>query len=160
MRITLTPGEYQHAAYAGFVRQVQNICAGRTDAHAYTGGGYDIHVLGAVGEFVVARALGRFWAGPGALRAADVGMGAGGLQVRTSHRPDARLIVHPGDPNDDVFVLVTGTALAYTISGWLLGRDAKQRAYWTDPAGGRPAYFVPRAALRSIDQLCLQSEAV
>ncbi len=150
MRITLTPAEYQHAAYAGFVRQAQNLCAGRVDAHGYSGSGYDIHILGAVGEFVVARALDVFWSGPGTLRAPDVGL----LQVRTATRADSRLIVHPTDPDDAPFVLVTGSGLTYVVRGWLLGQDAKQPHWWADPTRSqRPAYFVPQAALRPVATL-------
>ena len=151
MRITLTPGEYQHAAYAGFVRQAQNLCAGRVDAHGYRGAGYDIHIVGAVGEFVVARALGVFWAGPGTLRAPDVELGL--LQVRSALRPDSRLIIHPSDPDDAPFVLVTGSGLVYDVRGWLMGHAAKDRRWWADPTGSRPAYFVPQGHLQPLTTL-------
>lgn len=147
--ITLTPAEYVHAAQAGFLRQAANVCRGRRDAHGYSGDGYDIHVLGAVGEYVVARALGLFWAGPGRLAAPDVGT----LQVRTRSQADYDLIVHPRDADDAVFVLVTGQELRYVVRGWMYGRDAKQRHFWRDPAGNRPAFFVPQACLRRIEEL-------
>ena len=149
MQITLAPAEFQHAAYAGFMRQTQNLCVGRNDAHGYHGTGYDIHILGAVGEYVVARALAVFWPGPGLLRAPDVGP----IQVRTATRLDSRLIIHPSDPDDAPFVLVTGAGLSYEVRGWMWGLNAKQPMWWTDPTGKRPAYFVPQKHLYDITAL-------
>lgn len=147
--VTLTPSEYLFAAHAGFLRQATNVCRGRRDAYGYVGSGYDIHVLGAVGEFVVARALGLFWSGPGTLRAPDVAS----LQVRTRSRSHYELIVHPDDDDDAAFVLVTGGGLQYHVHGWIEGRLAKKREWWRDPAGGRPAYFVPQRELWPLDNL-------
>lgn len=149
LAVALTPNQYLFAAQAGFLRQASNVCKGRQDAHGYAGGGYDIHVLGAVGEFVVAQALNLFWAGPGTLRAPDVGR----LQVRTRSRSHYELIVHDGDDDDAAFVLVTGQGLSYQVHGWMYGLEAKARRYWRDPAGGRPAFFVPQADLRPMDLL-------
>lgn len=149
-QITLKPAEYFHAAYAGFFRQATNICRGRVDAYNFNGNGYDVHVLGAIGEYVVARTLGIFWSGPGTLRASDVGRH---IQVRTRSRHDYELIVHPNDEDDAPFVLVTGQGLDYVVHGWIMGRDGKQREWWNDPARGRPAYFVPHTALRAMEEL-------
>lgn len=149
LAVTLSASEYLFAAQAGFLRQASNVCKGRVDAHGYQGSGYDIHVLGAVGEFVVARALGLFWAGPGTLRASDVGR----LQVRTRSRSHYELIVHQSDDAGAAFVLVTGAALSYQVHGWCYGLEAQQRHYWRDPAGGRPAFFVPQSDLRPLELL-------
>lgn len=35
----------------------------------------------------------------------------------------------------------------YRVTGWIEGRAGKQAPYWRDPVGGRPAFFVPQAAL-------------
>ena len=149
MHIRLTPAEYVHAAHAGFMRQASNTCKGRIDAYGYSGIGYDLHIQGAIAEFVVAKAMRLFWTGLSAVGASDVA----GLQVRSSANHNYRLIVHPGDPDDAPFVLVTGNSLEYVVRGWIYGSEAKQQQYWQEPVKGRPAYFVPQSDLHSIDEL-------
>ena len=42
----------------------------------------------------------------------------------------------------------------YHIFGWAWGYEAKQQRFWRDPAGGRPAYFMPNEELpHSPDEL-------
>lgn len=150
--ITLTEAQFRHAALAGFLRQAENIVAGRRDGYGFTGDGWAAHILGAVGEYAVAAALGIHWPGPGTLRAPDVGQ----LQVRTRNRHSYELIIHPADENAAAFVLVTtdpATPLVYRVHGWLLGRHGKRREWWNDPAGGRAAYFIPQASLRPLGEL-------
>lgn len=149
LHIRLTPAEYVHAAHAGFMRQASNTCRGRADAYGYSGIGYDIHIQGAIAEFVVAKAMRLFWTGLSAIGASDVA----GLQVRSSINHNYRLIVHPADPDTAPFVFITGSGLEYVIRGWLYGADAKQEQYWEETVKGRPAYFVPQSELRSIDEL-------
>ncbi len=100
----------------------------------------------------VAKATGRYWSGSlGNLRADDVGE----IQVRTTSRPENRLIIHEADQDEKYFVLVTGRAPQFRIVGWIMARDAKREEWWQDPAGGRAAYFVPQSALRPISELTI-----
>jgi len=144
--ITLTSAEVFHGAVTGVMRQVSNLRDGRQDRHGIAREqGWQAHIEGALGELVVARYTNRFWSGNlGKLRADDVG----DLQVRTRSRHDYELILHPTDPDDRAFVLVTGTAPTYRLIGWIRGREGKRQEWWKDPAGGRAAYFVPQRALR------------
>lgn len=153
--VTLTWSEVFTAAFVGIVRQVQNLQKGRRDAHgAATRDGWQLHVEGALGESVVAKHLGHYWNGHfGDLDAKDVGK----LQVRTSEGENNRLILHETDPDDDIYVLVVGSPPRYRIAGWIKGRDGKQNAYWTDPRGNRPAYFVPRHALRPMSEIRVEA---
>ena len=41
----------------------------------------------------------------------------------------------------------TGVNGRYRVHGGMYAREAKQEKYWKDPAGGRPAYFVPQRSL-------------
>lgn len=145
--VSLTPAEILSAAHTGIMRQTQNLKRNRKPAYGATNAtDWQWHVEGALGECAVAKALGLYWTGNlGNLRATDVGR----YQVRTRSRHDYDLILHPEDPDDDVYFLVTGLNGRYRIHGWILGRDGKRDEYWSDPAGGRPAYFVPQAALES-----------
>lgn len=148
IEVTLSPDELMFAALVGIRRQVHNLFAGRQDKHgAPRDKGWQIHVEGAAGERAVAKAKGAYWDGNlGDLGADDVGR----VQVRTRSNHDFDLIIHKDDPDDRAFILVTGIAPTYSLRGWIYGRDAKQQEWWQDPAGGRPAYFVPQSALRPI----------
>lgn len=153
--VKLRPLEYTFAAYAGFLRQSDNLLSGRRDAYGFNGQGYDAHVVGAVAEFVVAKVLDVCWSGPGALRSADVGRS---IQVRSSPRHANCLIVHPDNPDWLPFVFVTGCLLDYVVQGWLYGGEAKFHGWWREPHPGRGAYFVPSSALRGIETLSQYSE--
>jgi hypothetical protein len=138
------------------LRQISNLFHARVDAWGCDpADGWTVHIEGACGEFVVARELGKFWAGAlGNLRADDVGR----LQVRTSESHTDRLMLHDEDPDDRAFVLVTGIAPRFRIHGWILAREGKRPEWWDDPYGEkygkeRPAYFVPQSELHSIHDL-------
>lgn len=150
MRIELTPAEILQGALAGAMRQAQNLRDNRRDGNgAPFDQGWQFHIEGALGEMAVAKALGLFWGGKGELRYADIGR----LEVRTTPRADGRLILHKDDPDEAVFLLVTGCNGCYLIRGWLRAAEGKRENYWTDPAGGRPAYFVPAVDLHPLDEL-------
>jgi hypothetical protein len=144
--VILTDSEMHIAATVGALRQIENIFKGRQ--HAYAGprdASWQMHIEGAAGEQAFAKWSGRYWNGNlGDLDADDVGH----VQVRTTGRPDGRLILHPLDPDDRPFVLVTGISPRFVLRGWIRGSDGKQQQWWRDPVGGRPAYFVPQSALR------------
>jgi hypothetical protein len=135
------------AAQVGVMRQVQNLKRGRADAYgASTSMGWQYHIEGAMGEMAVAKAFNLYWNGNlGNLSAGDVG----DIQVRTSSRTNGDLIMHPRDRDKDRFILVTGGNGDYNLRGWVLGSEGKLQEYWRDPAGGRPAYFVPQGKLRN-----------
>ena len=144
--IDLTETELEIAALVATKRQASNLCKRRPDAHgAKPDAGWSLHIEGACGEMAVAKWAGKYWNGAiGDLKADDVGK----LQVRTRSNHAYDLIVHRSDPDDRAFVLVTGLAPHFILRGWIWGRDAKRDEWWRDPAGGRPAFFVPQAALR------------
>ena len=143
-------------AVVGVMRQVSNLRDGRKDAHglASTADGWGLHIEGCCGEMVAAKALGVFWSGShGQLRVPDIG---GRFQVRTRclrTKQSNSLILHPDDSDDAIFLLVLGTVPSYTVAGWIKGVDGKRPEFWADPAGGRPAFFVPPSALRPLSDL-------
>ena len=151
MEISLTPYEMMTAAQVGVMRQVQNLKNGRQDAYgATTFKGWQMHIEGAMGECAVAKALGLYWNGSiGNLSAADVGC----IEVRTRSRHSYDLILHDRDNDDAFFILVTGANGRYKLRGYIRGHRGKDRKYWSDPAGGRPAYFVPQKELCDMDTL-------
>ena len=142
--ITLTKTEIMQGALVGVMRQVQNLRDNRQPAYgATTDHDWQWHIEGALGEMALAKALGVFWAGVGLFRGADVV----NENVRTRSKHSYDLILHPSDPDDWKYWLLTGCNGTYIIQGWCWGVDGKIDEYWQDPAGGRPAYFVPQAAL-------------
>lgn len=146
VEVSLSPSEMMAAALAGVMRQVENCARSRTPRFgAGTASDWQLHIEGCLGEYVIAKFLGVFWPGKGKLRAADVGE----VDVRTRSRDHYELILHESDPDDRVFWLVCGANGKYRVKGWITGQDGKKPLYWKDPAGGRPAYFVPQSALHS-----------
>jgi hypothetical protein len=151
MLVHLNAGERVLAVVVGGMRESQNRMKGRPDRFGcQPGEGWNTHIEGAAGELAFAKATGLYWSGNlGNLAADDVGP----FQVRTRSRHEFDLILHDTDPDDRAFVLMTGLLPNYVVRGWIFARDGKLREYWKDPAKGRPAYFVPQAALRPIAEL-------
>lgn len=116
----------------------------------------DIHLLGAAGEVAVASYLGlkeHLFKETEAKRGSDDL--PGGIDVKTRSKAAYDLIVQRNENPDKKFVLVTVENQQTLIHGWCYGHEAAKEKYWADPARGRPAYFVPKEALRSIDELLL-----
>ena len=108
------------------------------------------HILGALGELAFCKATGRYWCGSvNTFKGPDVGMS---IQVRTRSKHTQDLIVRPKDGDSDVFVLVTGGPSEFMLHGWMLGKEAKQEKYLTNPGGYGTAYFVPASELHPMSK--------
>ena len=102
-------------------------------------------------EMAVAKYLNLYWSGAlGDYKARDVG---GMVEVRARSSMDWDLLVHPEDADDLPFVLVVPQPPIFVIRGWMFARDAKQSQFWSDPARGRAAFFVPVDKLRPMSEL-------
>jgi len=114
----------------------------------------EIHLLGAAGEMAVASYLGlkeHLYKETEAKRgSADL---PDNIDVKTRSKASYDLIVQKGESPDKRFVLVTIQEQKTLIHGWCYGYEAMQEQYWADPARGRPAYFVPKEALKPIESL-------
>lgn len=151
--IDVAPHEIRYANHVGGLRQTWCEDHGLRSRNGPEAGGRRSHCVGALGELVVAKALGAYWNpridGPDRLRDPERLYGdVLGYQVRATERDDGRLILHDEDRDRAVFVLVTGAPPRLYIRGWIYGADGKAsttlqrvRADW------RAAYFVPHAAL-------------
>jgi hypothetical protein len=113
----------------------------------------DIHLLGAAGEMAVASYLGlkeHLYQETEARRGSD---DLPGMDVKTRSKNSYDLIVQrQSDPNKK-FVLVTIESQRTLLHGWCYGHEAMQEQFWADPARGRPAYFVGKEHLRSMETL-------
>lgn len=145
IQISLTSAEIMLGATAGVMRQVENL---KNNAKPFYGAGrendWQLNIEGVLGEMALSKYLNIYWKGKGKMRAPDVG----DVDVRTTPHASGHLILHPNDPDDRLFYLLTGVNGNYTIHGSILGRAGKQDRWIKDPTGGRPAYFVPQDALK------------
>ena len=146
MIIKLSLAEMQIAAQVGIQRQIQNLKNGAVPAYgAGNKNDWQLHIEGALGEMALAKHLGIYWDGKGKMRAPDVG----DVDVRTRSKHTYDLIVHDRDDDGRFIYLLTGGNGTYRFHGGICARDAKHERYWKDPAGGRPAYFVPQSDLQN-----------
>lgn len=144
IEIKLTSQEILKGAMVGIMRQTENLK--KKAQPAYGAGSKDdwqLHIEGALGECALAKYLNVYWSGKGEMRNPDVGP----FDVRTRSRHDYELILHPNDPDERTFWLLTGSNGVYRIHGCIKGKDGKKKEFWKDPAGGRPAFFVPQSEL-------------
>jgi len=114
----------------------------------------DIHLLGAAGEVAVASYLGmkeHLFKETEARRGSDDL--PGGIDVKTRSRHSYDLIVQKNETACKKFVLVTIESQKTFLHGWCYGHEAMQERFWADPARGRPAYFVGKEHLRSMETL-------
>jgi hypothetical protein len=152
MLVSLTWREVRLAAFAGIDTNIMDIYKGFRDRYGASTdeNGWQKHIVGAIGEFAVAKALNQYWPG------ADMELAARGdvsrLQVRSTTRRDGRLIVNRTDRDDAAFILVTGVPPKLTIPGWIEGAAGKNEAWW-QTYNGRSAFFVPQSALQPLGSL-------
>jgi hypothetical protein len=127
----------------GVARNIYNRSKAATPRYgAY--GLWNADIVGALGEQVVAKATDRYWSGTVGTRDYDGDVGP--WHVRASEPHTNRLLVHDSDPDDGLFVFVTGRAPCLAVRGWILGADAKAACHWDDGLPD-PAYAVPADAL-------------
>ena len=150
MDVTLTWHEAQTAAVTGITRRIRAKARARTEVYGSPKTDpWAIDIEAACAERAAAKATGCYWNQevdpdyPG-----DVGV----WQVRHTPRADGCLILHERDSDESVFILVTGTMPTYRVCGWITAHEGKQPAHWREDTG-RPAFFIPQAALRPMEEL-------
>jgi hypothetical protein len=151
-QITLTHAEMRNAAIAGVLRQADNMADGLYNAYGLDetnwGEQFRTHLVGYCAEQAVAKFL-HIYASTGERGESDVGA----YQVRYAGKAHYSLIVHPDDDDTAPYVLVVGGPYTFNLIGWIWGADAKQGRFWSDPAGGRAAYFVPQGELYPLSEM-------
>jgi len=101
----------------------------------------------------VAKLLGKYWGGSVGTFQKQGDIDSCAVEVRTRRKHGWDLIIRDRDPDERVFVLVTGTAPNYRVCGWLHAGSAKQQQWRKDHGGYGAAYFVPQNALREMHEL-------
>jgi len=127
---------------------------GRNRAPERGGRALELHRLGAMGEVAAAVHLGLeshlFKELTARRGSADL---PGDIEVKTRSRHKYDLIVQKDERPGKRLVLVTIENRSVFLHGWCEATDVMEEKYWADPAGGRPAYFVPKGVLRDITEL-------
>ena len=104
---------------------------------------------GAIGEIVFTRVVGSLVPlGVNTFKQPD----AEGIQVRTRATWDGRLVYRPGDPEDDVYVLVVGAGCTWEVVGGILGTSAKKVGSWYDENGRPGCWMVDQSRLLRLDK--------
>ena len=153
---TFTDEERRIAMEEGMRRQAVNEAKGlrgRNRGPRFGQKALDVHLLGAAGEMAVASYLGLkeyLYRETEAKRGSD---DLPGIDVKTRSKHSYDLIVQKNENPEKKFVLVTIESQKTLIHGWCYGHEAMQEQYWADPARGRPAYFVGKEALKSMDSI-------
>ena len=75
------------------------------------------------------------------------------IDVKTRSRHHYDLICQLDEKPGKILVLVTIQNKITLLHGWIRSEDAMNEQWRKDPAGGRPAYFVPQFALSSMNTL-------
>jgi len=153
--------EIAMASDIGVRRQIEAMRVNKKPAYGYRDGSktqdeWEIHIQGACGECVVAKHCKMFWNGSvNTFKLPDLGCK---IQVRTRRKHSYDLLVRPREPDNDIYILVTGVIGSYTksltIRGWCWGHEAKANPNWLHDYGNRPAaYFVPADTLHDMEEL-------
>lgn len=156
LALELSGQEMVTAGTVGLRRHVAAIVKGKRPVHGAQGNGhpgaFDNHILGAMAEFAVARALNLFWAPNIGLTAkGDVG-GLIEVRARTQDGTGLDLAIRPGDGTNSPHVLVHCDPPLFRIIGWIFAREAASIAgsCWNEKRG---LWFVPHVALRPMEEL-------
>lgn len=157
LTFAFTPDQRQRARSEAFRRQALNEKQGRKGRNNGAENGelaLRHHLLGAAGEMAAAVMLGmedKLYQETEAKRgSADL---PPNIDVKTRSRHYYDLIVQLDENPDKILVLVTIENRITLIHGWIQAADAMKEQWKKDPAGGRPAYFVPKTELLSLSLL-------
>lgn len=154
--IELDEVEWATALYAGVLIHHLSCKLGLTDRLIKPGANpVLINQIGQLGERVAAKALDLYWSGAARTYAgADL---SHGIEVRTISNPKNGCKVRPRDADDKriVGVLLPEdlSTRKYTVVGWILAQDAKQKRWGRNPYGKGLYYAVPLHELRPIAEL-------
>lgn len=113
----------------------------------------EVHLLGAAGEVAVASFLGLKHELFKEQEAKRGSCDLPGIDVKTRSKHCRDLIVQKNEDPRKKYVLVTIEKQQTLIHGWCYGQEAMIDEHWSDPAGGRPAFFVPQSKLRPLAEI-------
>lgn len=150
-KIHLSMEEMAIVSLISGLRRGESKTNGRKDNHGFSGeNAWDIEIEGCAAEMAYCKMRGQYWNGSVcSFKKADCGQN---VQIRHTTLEKGSLIVREADNDDHYYVLVTGRAPVFTITGWIKGSDAKNEKFKKAPNGREPAYFIPQSSLRRFKQ--------
>jgi hypothetical protein len=152
--IKLSLAEMIHGASIGAIRHYEAEQANRKMSSSFSKTEKDpmaSHVQGAVGEIVVAKALGMYFNPTvNSFKAADL---SHDIQVRLRIRHDADMGHNDNDNPDHLYVLVTGRGPEYCVHGWEQGKNIRRQEFRQSYSALGSLWFVPQRALRPVQDL-------
>lgn len=156
--VVLSWYELRLAAQVGADRRVTALKRGKVNRYGWADerDPWGTDVESSAAELAVSRATGRHW--PMTMEAGGEDV-AGGIQVRSTRRPNGCLLMYPGDSDDAPYVLARGSGARWELAGWIMGGDGKTPEYHTDRLRNGDEYLVPAAALRPVDELAVEAFA-
>lgn len=152
--VTISPWEYKACMDVAAARMATSNIAGWNHQSTYQRTYLqrtEEEIVGACGEMAVAKVLDCYWS-PSVNTFHAVTDLPRSMEVRSTVRTNGSLIVRANDPDDRIYILVTGQPPEMTVVGWINGADAKQDCWKDNPHGHRQAWFVPQDALTPIHQ--------
>jgi hypothetical protein len=161
VKLTMTEKHWNDAAQVAKLRQAAAIEKRRPSAHGYNENDpLAVHLVGAIAELAVSLVLNQPWhaflddLNISGQKPPDVGEN---VQVRSTKYKSGNLLLHPGDHEADIFVLVVVTDRDLRIVGWIEGKTGKNARYWGDKQNNkRPAFWVPQSDLNPPQSLFAQ----
>lgn len=132
MIVRLNRYELLHAAIAGCERQVMALQKGRPELHGADDRGNDwqIGIIGAIGEYAVAKALNMYWLPVSNLPLDQLPGDVGPYQVRSTRHATGRLIIHDSDRMDSPYILTIVNEPEVRLVGWCSPREARALGEW------------------------------
>jgi hypothetical protein len=151
--VTLDPWELMTAAQVGVTRNIQAIKRGSKNSKYgnVADDSWNMHILGALGELAFCKVTGIYWpASVNTYKDADAGRN---IQVRTRSKHSYELIVRKADPDEDLYVLVTGGPQQFVVHGYEVGHKVKDDAHLRNYGGMGRAWFYPQELLQDVGEL-------
>ena len=153
--VTLKPYQVLIASQVAIMRRTSNMVKNVKPKHGASNadGSWEMDILSCHAEMAAALYLNLYWDGAvNDFLARDVG---GIVDVRSRTKEHYQLILHKSDPDETPFILAWTKANSSEVhlNGWIYAHEGKKNKFWADPAGGRPAYFIPKDELHPMPEL-------
>jgi hypothetical protein len=156
VRVTLGGADYELARQLGSARTAEAQDAKRPGRAGCPPNNLEQDIDGAAAEIAFARAIG---VAPSLASGPSPEADVAGFHVRSTARPIGKLIVRPGDPEDNVYVLVVGSGREWRVIGCAVGREAMRPEFWYEENRRPGCYMLPQDRLRPLQVQSATSRA-
>jgi hypothetical protein len=145
--VTLCDEDYELAQRIGTARTAEARQSNRPGRAGCPPNNIEQDIDGAAAEIAFARVIG---VAPSISCSPSREPDVAGFHIRSTSRPDGKLIVRPGDSKSNVYVLVVGAGKEWRIIGSAEGYEAARPEFWYDQNGRSGCYMLPQSKLRRL----------